>query len=65
MLKNGVCLVTGAASGLGLATAERLVSRRASVVLADLANCTGRLNDIVAGLGDKRALAVGMDVTSG
>lgn len=64
MLKNGVCLVTGAASGLGLATAERLVSRGASVVLADLASNTGRLNDIVAGLGDKRALAVGMDVTS-
>ena len=34
-LKNSVALVTGGASGLGLATARRLIAGGARVVLAD------------------------------
>src|SRR6516225_4047273 len=44
-------VVTGGASGLGLATAARLVSRGAHVVLADLSTSDGR--EAAAHLGSK------------
>ena len=54
-------LVTGAASGLGRATAERFHAAGAHVVLADLGSSLGK--DVAAELGD-RASFVPTDVTS-
>ncbi|MGP4085539.1 3-hydroxyacyl-CoA dehydrogenase [Streptomyces sp. KR55] len=53
-------IVTGAASGLGLATARRLVARGASVVLADLPSTEGEA--VAKELGE-RAVFVPTDVT--
>ena len=36
MLENKVCIVTGAASGIGLAIAEAFTKNRAKVVMADI-----------------------------
>ena len=52
-------LVTGAASGLGLATARRLVSSGARVVLVDLPSSAGP--DVAKELGD-RASFVAADI---
>jgi NAD(P)-dependent dehydrogenase (short-subunit alcohol dehydrogenase family) len=49
-LEGSSTLVTGGASGLGLATVRRLLSRGASVVLVDLPASPG--NEIAAELGD-------------
>jgi len=54
-------LITGGASGLGLATARELVSRGASVVIIDLPSTDGE--KVAAGLGDRAAFSPG-DVTS-
>jgi len=56
---DGVALVTGAASGLGLATAQRLSGHGAAVVLLDLPTSDGR--QAAASLGD-RATFVAADV---
>ncbi|MGO4691493.1 3-hydroxyacyl-CoA dehydrogenase [Glaciibacter sp. 2TAF33] len=62
MLIHGCsALVTGAASGLGLATATALHDAGAAVVLLDLPGAPG--NEIVAALGS-RAVFVAGDVTS-
>ena len=53
-LENSVALITGGASGLGLATARRMLGRGASVVLVDLPTSDGEA--VAAGLAD---LAVG------
>jgi len=53
-------LVTGGASGLGLATAESLIERGAKVAVLDLPG--EKLDAAVARLGE-RAFAVGVDVT--
>ena len=65
IMKDKVCIVTGSASGIGQAIAERYASEGAKVVIADLnldaANATAKLID------DKTpgsAMAVAMDVTS-
>ncbi|XP_037937169.1 3-hydroxyacyl-CoA dehydrogenase type-2 [Teleopsis dalmanni] len=61
MIKNAVSLVTGGASGLGRATAERLARQGARVVLADLGSSKG--NDVAKELGDN-VVFVPVDVTS-
>lgn len=61
MIKNCVALVTGAASGLGRATAERLVQQGARVVLADLGTSKG--HEVAKELGDN-CVFVPVDVTS-
>ncbi|MGK2882204.1 MAG: 3-hydroxyacyl-CoA dehydrogenase [Mycobacterium sp.] len=56
-IKDAVAVVTGGASGLGLATTKRLLDRGASVVVIDLKG-----DDVVAELG-KRAKFAQADVT--
>ncbi len=60
-IENTVALVTGGASGLGLATARRLLDGGATVVIADLE--TSRGVEVAAELGS-RASFVPTDVTS-
>ena len=60
-LDNKVALITGGASGLGLASAEELLDAGASVVLADLAASDG---DAVAAKLGERASFVATDVTA-
>ncbi|KAL8583412.1 hypothetical protein ACOMHN_057868 [Nucella lapillus] len=60
-VKGLVGLVTGAASGLGRATAERFVRQGVRVVLCDLPNSSGQ--DVAKSLGDNCVFAP-TDVTS-
>jgi 3-hydroxybutyrate dehydrogenase len=65
IMKDKVCIVTGAASGIGQAIAERYASDGAKVVIADLnldaATATAKtIDDKTPGM----AMAVAMDVTS-
>ncbi|MEU3657072.1 3-hydroxyacyl-CoA dehydrogenase [Streptomyces sp. NPDC032161] len=60
-IAGSVALVTGGASGLGLATAKQLLDAGASVVLADLASSDGKA--VATELGD-RAVFAPTDVTS-
>jgi rhamnulose-1-phosphate aldolase/alcohol dehydrogenase len=64
-LAGRIALVTGAASGIGRATARLLARRGAHVVVADL-NVQGAEQvaaELVEAHGTRRALAVGADVT--
>lgn len=60
-LEGRVALITGAASGIGWATAARLAAEGARVVLADIDAV--QLQARAAELGADRALAVTTDVT--
>ncbi len=65
IMKDKICIVTGSASGIGKAIAERFVAEGAKVVIADLnidaATATAaELNIKTAG----RAMGLAMDVTS-
>lgn len=60
-IRNQVALVTGGASGLGLATAERLLAAGAKVVIVDLPGSAGE--DVAARLGENVRF-VPADVTS-
>ena len=60
-IDGNVALVTGGASGLGLATAKRLVSAGGRVVIADLPSSNGKA--VAEELGDAVTF-VGTDVTS-
>ena len=55
-LTGRVAFVTGAASGIGRAIAERLADEGASVVVADLDG--EQAGKVAAAIGDDRALAV-------
>jgi NAD(P)-dependent dehydrogenase (short-subunit alcohol dehydrogenase family) len=59
-ISGASAVVTGAASGLGLATAERLLAAGAHVVLVDLPSSAGA--DVVARLGERARFAAA-DVT--
>jgi NAD(P)-dependent dehydrogenase (short-subunit alcohol dehydrogenase family) len=60
-LQGAACLVTGGASGLGLATARRLVQAGARVTVVDLLTSGGR--DVAEELGESTRFAPA-DVTS-
>jgi 3alpha(or 20beta)-hydroxysteroid dehydrogenase len=59
-LNDRVALVTGAASGIGAATAQCFVEEGARVVIADVADAAGQ--ELAASLGD-RAVYAHLDVT--
>jgi 3-hydroxyacyl-CoA dehydrogenase/3-hydroxy-2-methylbutyryl-CoA dehydrogenase len=61
LLSDTVAVVTGGASGLGLATAEAILAGGGRVTLLDLERSAGR--EVAAGLGD-RAIFAAADVTS-
>lgn len=61
-VNNQTFLITGGASGLGQATARRLVQQGGNVVVADLNEAAG--SALVTELGSERALFYATDVTS-
>jgi NAD(P)-dependent dehydrogenase (short-subunit alcohol dehydrogenase family) len=58
-LENRLCLITGAASGIGLATARAAAQQRARLVLTDVSP----LDDVAAELGDSVVLSRSLDIT--
>jgi NAD(P)-dependent dehydrogenase (short-subunit alcohol dehydrogenase family) len=61
-LRNRVAVITGAANGIGAATARRLHEEGAKVVLLDVDAANG--SALAEQLGDGRALFIGCDVVS-
>lgn len=62
MLKGAVSLVTGGASGLGKATAFRLVQQGSRVVICDLPTSKGK--EVAQELGDDNAIFAPVNITS-
>ncbi|SEN46546.1 3-hydroxybutyrate dehydrogenase [Loktanella fryxellensis] len=63
-MKDKVCIVTGAASGIGRAIAERYITDGAHVAIADLKlEAAQTAADALCAKGPGRAIAVEMDVT--
>ena len=64
-LARRIALVTGGASGIGRAAAQRLAAEGAHVVVTDIDEAGARktADEIVTAVGGGRALGVGMDVT--
>lgn len=60
-LKNQVCVITGAARGIGLACAHALLNRGAKVALVDID--AGGLAEALKGLPTGQAVAVTADIT--
>ncbi len=60
-LTNQVCVITGAAKGIGLATAGALLARGACVALLDID--ADALKTAIASLGSDKAISVRCDVT--
>ena len=58
-LENRLCVITGAASGIGLATARAAAQRGARLVLTDVSP----LDEVAAELGDRVVLARSLDIT--
>jgi len=64
-LEGKVCLITGAASGIGAAIAKRFVGEGAKVVIADLKLDAARAKaDELKAIGPGEAIGIEMDVTS-
>lgn len=64
-LEGKVCLITGAASGIGSAIAKRFVEEGARVVIADLKLDAARAKaDELKAMGPGEAIGIDMDVTS-
>jgi 3-hydroxybutyrate dehydrogenase len=64
-LKDKVCIVTGAASGLGQGIAKLYVAEGAKVVIADLkADAASAAADELTKIGPGEAIGIAMDVTS-
>ena len=63
-LKDKVCIITGAASGIGHGIAERFIADGAKVVIADLKlDAAQKTADALTAQGPGTAMAVEMDVT--
>ncbi|WP_127107243.1 3-hydroxybutyrate dehydrogenase [Pararhodobacter zhoushanensis] len=63
-LKDKVCIITGAASGIGLGIAKRYVADGAKVVIADLKlDAAQKTADALTAQGPGEAMAVEMNVT--
>ncbi|WES63354.1 SDR family NAD(P)-dependent oxidoreductase [Microbacter sp. GSS18] len=60
-LKDKVALITGGASGIGLATVEKFIAEGAKVAVADIN--LERAQEVVDGLEPGSAVAVGVDVS--
>ncbi len=60
-LQGQICVITGAARGIGLATAQALVNRGARVVLVDLDFAA--LSEAVSSLPESQVLAVTADIS--
>ena len=63
-LKDKVCIITGAASGIGLGIAERFIADGALVAIADIsAEAANTSAEHLTGQGPGRAIGIAMDVT--
>ncbi len=64
-LQGKICIITGAASGIGLGIAKRYVSEGAKVVIADLkADAADKSAAELTKMGPGEAIGITMDVTS-
>ena len=63
-LKNKVCIITGAASGIGQGIAERFIADGAKVAIADLRlDAAQQVADALSAKGPGKAIAIEMNVT--